>query len=233
MKKEGLFFLFSFSVAALFFVVVFFPVAGSIKVITGEAITGDATQGGINVTVGVTALVQITIDSPQNTTYEFNSGDIYFVDLNVSSDIAPGAWWFTLVDITGGTTINNSVIFTPNITIYPNEGSHEVTVYANNSAGAVSSASVTFSIHTNNTAPSIEGLDSEILVCEGTFLSYRFNVTDVNADYVTVDISPKNPFYVHPTSFSGVTLKEIQLYSGWVLTKSQTVLHLTSPHRSD
>ncbi len=218
MKKEGLMFLFSFSIVVLFLLAFSFVGVKSITgdVITGEAITGKAMQGNTNVSINLIGLVNITVYSPQNTTYEFDIAEEIAIDLNVSAsnDSVPDAWWFTLIDLTNNVTLNDSVIFTPNITIHPNQNSHSVTVYANNSINVVSSKTVLFDIEINNTAPVISGVSSEILVCENTALTYFFNVTDVDGNTVTIELSNLNPFFLWPVSFSGETSpQKISFYS--------------------
>jgi hypothetical protein len=179
-------------------------------------ITGKATQGNSNVSVNVIALVNFTIQSPQNITYNFTIGEAVLIELNVSilNDSEPEAWWFTLIQLSDSTVLNDSSIFTPNISIHPGVGQHSLTVYANNSAGAVTSKTVLFNILANNTAPAIEEIESQILVCENKELTYAFNVTDIDGDSVTLMLSNLNPFFLWPDYFSGTTTAQnVTLYS--------------------
>jgi len=54
-------------------------------------------------------------------------------------------------------------------------------------------------------APMIEGLDSEIFVCEGGALSKYFNVSDRQGGPLDVGISPFSPFFVEPAFIPGGT----------------------------
>ncbi|MFH1290737.1 MAG: hypothetical protein ABIH92_04995 [Nanoarchaeota archaeon] len=235
MKKEGIIFLLSFGFVGLFLFLISSVYADSItgeaitgETITGETITGQATEGDVNVSISVVGLINITIHHPEDTIYKFGVAEDIVLDLNVSAsnDSVPDAWWFTLIDRESDpdVTLNDSVIFTPNTTIYPNRGLHELIVYANNSIGIVSYKIVTFYIDVNNTAPIIENLSSEILVCENGALSEAFNVTDAEAGDIEVGISPLDPFYVSPTSYSGYVTRQISLYSV-VLEKDDVGLH--------
>ncbi|MBU1988158.1 MAG: hypothetical protein KKD94_01600, partial [Nanoarchaeota archaeon] len=224
MKKEGLIFLFSCCFVVLSLLLILsLVVADSItgEVITGETITGEAILGNSNVSINVVASINITVDSPKNITYEFNSADEIAIELNVSADSTPDVWWFTLtnLEVEPYVVLNDSVIFTPNITIHPGVGSHSVVVYANSSFNVTFSETVLFYTQITNSAPEIQGVDDEIFVCENTALLYYFNITDVDGGDITADISPKNPFFISPTSYSGSVTRKITLYSP-VLSKS-------------
>jgi hypothetical protein len=74
----------------------------------------------------------ITIYSPQNTSYTTTS-----IALQVSSSESIDTWWYSLNDGANAT-------FTPNTTISAIQGSNNITVYANDSAGNTGSSSVFF-----------------------------------------------------------------------------------------
>jgi len=162
-------------------------------------------------------LFHVYIDSPLNITYNFNASAPIFVDLNVSSDRAVDTWWYDLVDMATNTTYNQSIIFTPNSTIYPIPESSMLIVYANDSAGNIVNSSVVFEINISNSAPIIENMDSEILVCELDFLSYIFNVTDVDGDTITPSMAPLypiTPFYIRRIADFNATRSRHEIYSG-------------------
>ena len=78
--------------------------------------------GGVGL-VGLTVLnpeINISILSPENTTYSFGIGDTYNISLNVTSDFVPDTWWYDLFDIRHSNYTNQSVVFTPNTTIIVN-----------------------------------------------------------------------------------------------------------------
>lgn len=154
----------------------------------------------------------ITISSPLNTTYNFG-GDPYTIDLNVSADFTVDNWWYTLWDLKHDEIVNDSVGFSPNITFNAVRWSNKIGVYADDS-GTITNANVTFFVYVPNSAPSLGAINSSIYVCEGGSLNYNFNATDVDEDFITIDISPKNPFYVSPTSFNGEIYMESSIISG-------------------
>ncbi len=154
----------------------------------------------------------ITISSPSNTTYNFG-GDPYTIDLNVSADFAVDNWWYTLWDLKHNEIINDSVGFSPNITFNAVRWSNKIGVYAEE-GGTVTNVNVTFFVYVPNSAPVLGDINSSIYVCEGESLNYNFNATDVDEQFITMDISPKNPFYVNPTSFNGEIYMNSNIISG-------------------
>ncbi|MBI5804084.1 hypothetical protein HY450_02475 [Candidatus Pacearchaeota archaeon] len=153
--------------------------------------------------VGILALIiegdtlNITILHPTNTTYNFSIGATYAINLNVSSNYNTSNWWYTLRDERHNLVVNNSILFTPNTTIYAVRWDNRLLVYANDSSGVSDNKNVTFFINVPNSAPVLGSVDNEIYVCEGSALSYFFNATDVDEDNLTFDIIPKNPFFVN------------------------------------
>ncbi|MDP3881940.1 MAG: cadherin repeat domain-containing protein [Nanoarchaeota archaeon] len=145
----------------------------------------------------------ITIHEPQNTTYFFSVGSNYTLSLNVSassgSDIE--TWWYKLEDLQHSTVVYEKVIFTPNITFDAVRWSNQITVFANNTQGEMGNASVIFIIDVPNSPPVLDNITSPLLVCEDTDINYQFNVTDVDENELTLDLFPKDPFFVFPTFF--------------------------------
>jgi len=63
-----------------------------------------------------------------------------------------------------------------------------------------------------NTAPIINDLKENILVCESSNFSIEFNVADLDGDKLNIGISPSGPFYVRPIS-SKAPITTIELFS--------------------
>ena len=171
-------------------------------------------------TVGITLLspvMNIMVYSPQNATYNFSNMSSSLIDLNVSSDFQASGWWYTLEDLKHGITVNNSILFTPNITISPVRHSNRITVYANNSGNYTNSSSVTFYVILPNTAPILENISSLSYACEGDSFIYRFNASDDDEDILSSDITPKNPFFITQPSALSETLRTATVYSGQLI----------------
>jgi len=175
---------------------------------------------GMGVTGTIALLIEgkpghITIDSPQNTTYNFSIGDNYTIDLNVSADFDVETWTYTLISLKNGSIIYEDVGFTPNTTFNAVRWSNKLIVNASGD-GKNASDSVVFFVYVPNSAPIIGDVDPNIYVCEGDYLSYYFNATDVDGDDLYSDISPKNPFYVFPVLWhaDGMTCTVFEIISG-------------------
>jgi len=171
--------------------------------------------------------VFIDIDSPTNSTYNFDIGDTFIINLNVSaSSFTAGSWWYTLTDLRHDTVVNDSILFTPNTTFSAVRWSNNLTVYANNSdTGVIYSSGVVFFVNISNSNPIIGDIASRIFVCENKFLpeftsdSY-FNVSDVDEDSLTPSISPPGgPFYVGFSKSFNDSLTQYYIYSG-ILNKA-------------
>jgi len=175
----------------------------------------------------------IFILSPLNITYNFSIGDNYTIDLNVSADagIEVYNWWYSLWDMKHSELINDTIEFTPNTTFDAVRWSNRLYVYANTSAGD-KEAFVDFFVFVPNSAPILGDINSSIYVCEGSSLNYEFNATDVDEDDIIIDISPKNPFYVHPTFFSGEVYMNSNIVSG-ILSKTHVGVYEETVSVSD
>ncbi|MBU0976934.1 MAG: hypothetical protein KKD18_00790, partial [Nanoarchaeota archaeon] len=202
---------------AFLFSVCFILICGSLWAagaddITGEVISGRATEGSANVSLDYYELVNFTILFPEATNYSFAIGQPIVLDLNVSwsNRSTPSNWKFTLVDMWLNATINQSAPFSPNTTIYPNRRSHNLTVTVENEAGAISIRSVVFYI--DNTAPIIDLNDNEALACEDTIFSYLFNVTDAEDGGITLGVDPAGTFFLGPDHFTGYA-QEVEIGS--------------------
>ncbi len=162
----------------------------------------------------------VSISSPANTTYNFNKGANYSINLNVSSSFNASSWRYALTDLWHIPNIAYSeVFFTPNISFSAVRWSNKITVYANDSSNSVYSESVIFFVSVPNSNPIIGYIDSQVYVCEGKYLSYYFNALDIDEDSLTSDISPKNPFYTALSSVINLTTKRFEIHSG-TLSKS-------------
>jgi len=169
--------------------------------------------------------VFINIYSPTNTTYNFNIGDTYTINLNVSESLfTAGSWWYTLTDLKHNKIINDSVIFTPNTSFNAVRWSNNLTVFANSSDnGIIYSSGVVFFINVSNSNPIIGYIPNETFVCENSFLpeftsDSFFNVSDVDEDSLSAHITPQNPFYVTVSDYLNSTLTEYMIFSG-ILSK--------------
>lgn len=194
--EEGIVWLF---VGVILLVVFFYALFPNSFIITGKAGSG---SGLVGLTV-LDPIISISIVSPENTTYNYGIGDVYNLSLNVTSDFAVNTWWYRLYDLKHSTVINASVTFTPNVTINAVRWSNLLSVYANHSVGTIANENVTFFVSVPNGAPILGAIDDSILICENDSLSYYFNATDVDENtLISVDINPKDPFYVNPTIFT-------------------------------
>ncbi len=181
--------------------------------------TGKGLYGAVSLIIG-TAGRTIIIQSPQNTTYEFNVGDPLILELNTSSSFAVGSWWYTLWDMRHGDIEAEDIPFSPNTSLSVVRWENKLIVFANDSFGYVYNQTVEFNVTVPNTAPILGYLPNDIYVCEGNYLSYYFNVTDLDEDTLTADIIFKNPFYVFPILKSGRVNYTFEIFSG-ILSKSR------------
>lgn len=167
------------------------------------AITGKVVDTGVILLTVDEFQKLVVIHSPLNTTYEFNKGDIYLIDLNVSAnfEVEPvDGWKYSLYDLRHGVSIENDTLFTPNSSVVAVRWANLLTVYANELDANWISSTVVFGVNVPNSAPIIGNISEPILICEnerlGDLNSSFFNATDVDEDVLTGDISPKNPFYL-------------------------------------
>jgi hypothetical protein len=175
----------------------------SLKWITGKGITGD-----LNIYVEESS--DITIHSPLNTTYDFDLGGPYTLDLNVSALFEASEWNYSLYSFFDEQYTSSNVSFTPNETIEATRGGNLLIISAKRPDESWDSKSVIFTIRVPNSAPTLGYIDEQILVCEGQKLNNPFNASDLDGDDLTSDISPRNPFY---TSYLGRKSQTIHLFS--------------------
>ncbi len=159
----------------------------------------------------ILAQFRIIIDSPENITYNFTIQDYLsnnlVIDLNVSSNREVDIWQYTLEDLRHNKTVNNSIVFTPNITVNFVRWNNKITVFANDSDGNVVNSSVEFFVFVPNIAPILNISDNELLRCEGESLLYGFNATDSDEDGLTFDHEPKSdPFSVRFNPLSEIII---------------------------
>lgn len=216
--EAGVIWLFASLILVVIFLYVLFP--------TSFILTGRAGSGIVGLTV-LDPVIDISIVSPENTTYNFNIGDTYNISLNVTSDFAVDTWRYRLYDLRHDEVVNESVTFTPNTTINAVRWDNLLSVYANHSVGTIINKNVTFFISVPNGAPILGDIADSILICENDSLSYSFNATDTDENtLISVDINPKDPFYVDPTIFTSEqqTLVESFIISE-TFVKSDVGLH--------
>ena len=119
----------------------------------------------------------ISIDYPQNNTYSSNAG------LNVNyttSDLGIGVQncWYS----NDSYTINVSLGACDNLTTATwSEGQHNVTVWANDSAGNVNSSTISFTIDTTPPTVSLVSPDNSYSWTSSSTVTFTYNVTDVNS----------------------------------------------------
>ncbi len=181
--------------------------------------TGEAGNLGY-VSISIEAGYQINITSPLNTTYNFSFGDNYTLDLNVSEvGFVADSWWYTLIDKRHSLTVATDILFTPNTTFDAVQFENELIVYANSSDGSIVSKSVEFFVKLPNSAPQIHYIDQDIFVCEGDYISYFFNVTDIDEETPNPYIDPTvpvSPFYVAFSRSYNFSLKTYEIFSGTI-----------------
>ncbi len=175
---------------------------------------------------GALSIDAIVIHQPLNTTHNFNIGDNYSLSLNVSSNFSVGNWWYSLYDVQHSEYNVMNASFTPNTTFEAVRWSNILYVYANKSDGTkIVSEELMFYINVSDSAPVLSNLSSEILVCEGSSLTYNYTVLDLDEDDIINSISLINPFFVYP-QYSPGSRYEIspQIISG-ILSKNRVGLY--------
>ncbi|MCK5449664.1 hypothetical protein KAI32_02265 [Candidatus Pacearchaeota archaeon] len=181
--------------------------------IFNDSITGMSSANG-GVQLFIESPGDIFIHSPENITYNFSQGSIYWIDLNVSSNFIADKWKYTLYDLRHGEVVYENMSFVPNETISAVRWSNELTVYANDSNGQWHNASVIFFVYVNGSAPILGEINDTIYVCEADRLNYYFNATDLDEDDLTFDVSPKDPFYTQYVGRINLTTEQARIYSG-------------------
>ena len=174
------------------FGVTFSPIA-----ITGKASVTDSAI----LRVGIERYNVIKIYSPENTTYNFNQGEMYALPLNVSADFTADDWEYSLYDVKHGVYTEDHTPFTPNSSIVAVRWGNVLTVYAHEQDGDWHNNNVAFYVEVPNTAPILGSLSDEVLVCENDNLRYDYNATDVDEERLTATISNPNPFFTRFTGY--------------------------------
>ncbi len=176
-------------------------------------ITGmGSSNGGVYIFIGGPG--DIYIHSPENITYNFSQGNIYWINLSVSASFGADSWKYTLYDLRHDEIVYEEIEFIPNETFSAVRWSNRMTVYANDSGGQWHNASVIFYVHVNDSAPVLGEISDTIYVCETDRLDYYFNATDLDEDDLMFDISPKDPFYVIKTGRVNRTTERARIFSG-------------------
>jgi len=175
----------------------------SLKNITGRGISGD-------IDIYIEEVSDIIIYSPLNTTYDFEIGGPYTLDLNVSALFEASEWKYSLYSIFNDQYVYSNVSFTPNDSINAEREGNILTISAKRPDESWDFKSVVFTINIPNSAPVLGYIDEQIFVCEGEKLTNPFNASDADGDDLTSDISPRNPFY---TSYLGRKSQTVHLFS--------------------
>ncbi len=177
---------------------------------------------GVSGNLGINLdLFHVSIHNPRGIIYTFGSGESPIMNLSVSSD-RNATFKYTLRDVINNLIIYSNVVFIPNTTFTAVSGLNEIIVYANDSAGNIKNSSVNFFVISSNSPPVINGINSTIYTCEGSYLSYFFNVTDADGSSITPNInptSPTSPFYVVLRSHYNSQISIHEIFSG-ILSKS-------------
>ncbi|MBL7054586.1 hypothetical protein ISS05_02420, partial [Candidatus Woesearchaeota archaeon] len=121
----------------------------------------------------------ITITSPSNNTYTTDAE----LDVNYTvSDTNLNSCWYSNDSMSTNTTLANCINIT---TVTWNEGQHNVTIWANDSAGNVNSSSITFIA--NPTNPNFTAMSNQTIEYRAN-LAYDINATDISGvDCFTVN----------------------------------------------
>ncbi|MFH1238239.1 MAG: hypothetical protein V1491_02265 [archaeon] len=179
-------------------------------------ITGRSSAGG-GVSIFVESPGDIHIYSPENITYNFSQGEIYWIDLNVSASFEVDTWKYTLYDLTHDEIVYEDIVFVPNETFSAVRWSNRLTVYASDSNSLWHNASVMFYVYVDDSAPILEEINDTLYVCEADRLNYYFNATDLDEDELVFDVSPKDPFYVIKTGRMNLTTEQARIFSDYLV----------------
>ncbi len=179
------------------------PVAISGRVLSGTVALYVA--GGTNT---------ILINSPEDTTYNFNVGEEYIIDLNVSADFVVDSWKYSLYDSRHEVWLEENTSFSPNITFSAGRWGNQLNVYARESGGGWYNANVNFYVSVPNSVPVIEPID-DVFVCEGDSGNlFYFNGSDVDEDPISAIIKPSHSlFYVGGVINHNLTLRRFEVSS--------------------
>jgi hypothetical protein len=175
-------------------ILIFILIINAIIFANSFSITGRTINSG-NLNISIEDSIKIFIHSPLNTTYFFNKGDQYLINLNVTSEQNIVEWKYSLYDLRKEIYNVTNVPFTPNTTIEAIRWNNRLTVYGKREDDRWLSKHVNFFVQVPNSAPIIGHIYDEILICEGQSLQYNFNATDIDEDNLNSDINPKNPFF--------------------------------------
>ncbi len=117
----------------------------------------------------------VTIDSPTNTTFTSIP-----VNLDVSADQTSSAWWYSL-------DFGPNITFTPNTTISPANGFHQITVFTNNTLGEEGQATVFFTVNVPPAPAAITGSAAVIVSVVALMLGLFLLVAISRADMTNMD----------------------------------------------
>src|SRR4030042_7093550 len=183
--------------------------------------TGEADNMGL-VAIYIQDWKRINISSPENKTYNFSFALNYTLNLNASANFQADSWWYTLIDKGNELVVAQDVPFSPNTTFNAITRENGLIVFANDSSGNIVNESVEFFVAVPSSAPKIHYISPDIFVCEGSYLSYFFNVTDLDEQIATPSINPtapSSPFYVVFSRTINSTVRTYEIFSG-ILDKS-------------
>jgi len=161
--------------------------------------------------------------SPENTTYYFNQTEVnYTLGLNISSNMEPVNYSYSLYDLRHNNWVYSNVSFSPNITFNAVRWSNRLDIVARDSSNKAYRDSVVFFVSVNNSAPNILNMSREFYICENNFLSLIFNASDVDEEIYSFSLNPQypsSPFYISSLGVFNFTIFNYEIFSG-VLTKN-------------
>jgi len=162
-------------------------------------ITGNAVDAGLVDLYVEGAPKVITIHYPTNTTYNFNIGDPYLFQYNVTANYFVDDWSYSLYDERHDVAIETNTDFTPNTSsVIPTftavRWDNNLTINAHETDGIWRAQSVFFYVSVPNSAPILGPIDDQIYFCENSNAIYLFNATDADEDVPTVSMDPFGPF---------------------------------------
>jgi len=157
--------------------------------------TGFGTSATGSVSFEILGDLEINITHPLNQSYNFSVGDLYTLDLNVTSSMFVDSWIYSLFDNRHGVWVYEDYAFSPNITFNAVRWQNTLFVEATTSVGEVGFDNVSFFVFVPNTSPIIYNLSNNEYACESTSPQYAFYVFDADEDVISWQIS-NNPYFV-------------------------------------
>jgi len=129
MKKEA------FAFMLFIFYLTIFLIGVTADTITGDVITGDVTSDQVSFNITITGPARLTLVSPENKTYINNESLGLYFTAGGEQEV-----WYNLDN-------GNNITLTASTSFNTTKGSHTLYLFANNTAGNITSRNVTFDIN--------------------------------------------------------------------------------------